>query len=133
MLKSSLIMTAMLMFAGCGVIDDAINTVVSAGVSKSDISKKEKVLIINGVAVTACATIKIGLIDAGDFKNADTLVTEQGVTCSTYDKTAGSITDKNAECRELPLDVWLEEADHNFIETLGAAEGDKACVIGGDV
>ena len=56
-----------------------------------------------------------------------------GVTCNTYGKTPGDITDKNATCRVLPLDVWLEEADHDIIDKSGAAEGDRACVIGGDV
>ena len=133
MLKNSLIITAMLMFTGCGVIDDAINTAVSAGVTKDDISEKEKVLIINGVSTTACTTIKAGLLKADDFKKPEILVTELGVTCATYGKTAGTITDKDATCRELPLDVWLDEIDSDFLNTLGAIEGKKACVIGGDI
>jgi len=131
MLKNSLIIASLLIFTGCGVIDDAVNTVVSTGVDEDDMREKDKVLIINGVSVTACTTIKSGLLDAGDFRNAETLVTEQGVTCATYGKTNG--TDIHAACRELELDVWLLEADHELIEKLGAAEGDRACVIGGDV
>ena len=133
MLKNSLIVIAMLMFTGCGVIDDAVNTIVSAGVSTNDIKEKEKVLIINGVSVTACATIKIGLLDAGDFRNAETLVTDMGVTCATYGKTNGDPSDIDAVCRELALDVWLGEVAQDIIDQLGAAEGDRACVVGGDV
>ena len=131
MFKKTLLIASLLIVTGCGVIDDAVNTVVSAGVDEDDIREKDKVLIINGVSVTACATIKTGLLDAGDFKNADTLVTEIGVTCATYGKTNG--TDINAACRELDLDVWLLEADHDIVEKLNAAEGDRACVVGGDV
>ena len=87
MLKNSLLITAIFIFTGCGAIDDAVNTVVSTGVDEDDIKEKEKVLIINEVSVTACATIKSGLLDAGDFRNAETLVTELGVTCATYGKT----------------------------------------------
>ena len=133
MLKNSLFMTAMLLFTGCGVIDDAVNTVVSAGVSESDIRGKEKVLIINGVSVTACVTIKIGLLNAGDFRDAETLVTDLGVTCATYGKTSGDPSNIDAACRELDLAVWLNEADHDLVDKLGAAEGDRACVIGGDI
>ena len=130
MLKNSLIITAMLMFTGCGVIDDAVNTIVSTGVSEDDIREKEKVLIINEVSVSACAIIKTGLLDAGDFRNAEILVTNLGVTCATYGKKRGNSID--AECRELNLAVWLQEADHDIVDKLGAAEGDRACVIGGD-
>ena len=130
MLKSSVLILALLIFTGCSAVDDAINTVVSAGVDEDDMREKDKVLIINRVSVTACATIKTGLLDAGDFRNADTLVTEIGVTCTTYGKTKG--TDINAACRELALDVWLQEADHKIVEKLNAAEGDRACVVGGD-
>ena len=133
MLKNSLIITAILIFTGCGVVDDAVNTVVSAGVSENDIKEKEKVLIINDVSLKACGTIKIGLLDAGDFRNAEILVTELGVTCATYGKTTGDPYDLNANCRELPLSLWLDEEGHDIIEKLSAAEGTKACVIGGDV
>ena len=133
MLKNSLLISAIFIFTGCGAIDDAINTAVSAGVTKDDISAKEKVLIINEVSLKACAIIKTGLLDAGDFRNAEILVTEIGVTCATYGKTTGNLTDKSASCRVLPLDVWLEEIDQGFIDKLGVAEGKKACVIGGDL
>ena len=132
MLKNSLLISAIFIFTGCGAIDDAINTAVSAGVTKDDISEKEKVLIINEVSLKACAIIKTGLLDAGDFRNAEILVTEIGVTCATYGKSTGAPHDINANCRELALSVWLDNEGHDIIDKLSAAEGDKPCVIGGD-
>ncbi len=131
--KTTLLITAILVFTGCSAVDEALNDIVSGGVDTETIKKKDKVLIINEVALSACAIIKTGLLDAGDFRNAETLVTELGVTCATYGKTTGAPDDIDAVCRELSLAVWLEDEGHDIISDLGAAEGDRACVIGGDI
>jgi len=131
--KITLLITTIFIFTGCNAIDEALNDVVSGGVDTDTIKSKDKVLIINEVALSACAIIKTGLLDAGDFRNAETLVTEPGVTCATYGKTKGNPDNIDAACRELSLAVWLEKEGHDIISDLGTAEGDRACVIGGDI
>lgn len=135
--NTSLIITALFVFTGCSVVDDAINNAVnetlSGDVTAETIQSKDKVLIINEVSLSACTVIKNGLLNKDDFKNAETLVTELGVTCATYGKTESSPDDLNAECIEESLAEWLEEAGHEEIIDFEAAQGDKACVIGADV
>jgi hypothetical protein len=134
MLKNTtLLLVSIFIFTGCSAIDDALNNIISGDVDEQTIREKDKVLIINEVTLTACTLIKTGLLDAGDFRNAETLVTEVGVTCYTYGKDPGDPDDINAECRELDLSVWLENEGHDIISDLDVAEGDRACVIGGDL
>ncbi|KYJ86688.1 hypothetical protein [Sulfurovum riftiae] len=131
--KTTLLIATTLIFTGCNAVDEALNDIVSGDVDTETIKSKDKVLIINEVALSACAIIKTGLLDAGDFRNAEILVTEMGVTCATYGKTKGDPNDIDTACRELSLAVWLENEGHDIISDLGTAEGDRACVIGGDI
>ncbi len=139
MKKISLILLSALLFSGCSAIDDAINDVVndtlSGDVDTNTIKAKEKVLIINNVNRTACITIKNGLAENGNRKNAETLVTELGVTCTTYGKTVGDPLEieNDTECAEESLSEWLDEESNGNITDLEKAQGDKACVIGFDL
>ena len=136
MKKISLVIVSALILAGCSAVDDAINDAVndtlSGDVTTETIKEKDKVLIINEVSLSACTVLKNGLINDDDLKNAVTLVTELGVTCATYGKTAGSPEDIDTECVEQSLAEWLEEG-HEEITDFDSAQGDKACVIGADV
>ena len=132
MKKISLVIAGALILAGCSAVDDAINDTLSGNVTTETIKEKDKVLIINEVSLSACTVLKNGLINDDDLKNAVTLVTELGVTCATYGKTAGSPEDIDTECVEQSLAEWLEEG-HEEITDFDSAQGDKACVIGADV
>ena len=126
-----------LLFSGCEAIDqainDAVNEVVSDEVTAETIQGKDKVVIINEVSLAACTAIKNGLLSSGELDNAETLVTELGVTCETYGKTKSVSADRNAECVEVSLAEWLEEEGHDkIISDFEAAQGEKACVIGTD-
>ncbi len=137
--KISLILLSALLFSGCSAVDDAINDAVndelSGGVDTDTIKAKEKVLILNNVNRTACVAIKNGLAENGNRKNAETLVTELGVTCVTYGKTAGDPLEieNDTECAEESLSEWLDEESNGNITDLEKAQGDKACVIGFDL
>jgi starvation-inducible outer membrane lipoprotein len=137
MIKTSLILLAALVCSGCSTIDDAINDAVndtlSGDVTAETIQLKERALIINNVSLSACVAIKNGLVDAKGLKNAETLVTEIGVTCKTYHKKAGDPTDIDAQCVEESLAEWLDQGDNEKITDLKSAQGDKACVIGFDL
>jgi len=138
MLKQlSLLITSALVLSGCGTVDDLINDTVndvaSGDVTTETIAAENKVLIINNVSLTACVIIKNGLINDNDFSDAKTLVTELGVTCATYGKEAGVSGELDTVCVEQSLAEWLEEDNNEDIVTLEQAEGDKACVIGGDI
>ena len=136
MKKISLLATAFILFTGCSAVDDAINDAVndalSGDVTADTMTLKDKVVIINNVNRTACVTIKNGLI-SNDFENPEVLVTELGVTCATYHKTKGSITDENPACFEEDLVDWLDHESNGNITDLESAQGDKACVIGADL
>ena len=127
--------TALWLFTGCSAVDDAINSavndVLSGDVTADTMKLKERVVIINNVNRAACVTIKNGLI-SDDFENPEVLVTEMGVTCATYNKATGSISDPNATCYEEDLVDWLDHESNGNITDLESAEGDKACVIGAD-
>ena len=135
MTKISLLATAFVLFTGCSAVDDAINDAVnetiSGDVTAETIKAKDKVVIINNVNLTSCATIKNGLISE-DFENPEVLVTELGVTCRTYHKETGRITDPDAVCYEEDLADWLEHESNGKITDLETAQGEKACVIGAD-
>ena len=139
MQKISLVIISVLIFTGCSAIDDAINDAVddalSGDVTAETIKVKEKVLILNNVNRTACVAIKNGLAENGNRKNAETLVTELGVTCATYGKTAGDPleVENDTECVEESLSEWLDEESNGNITDLEKAQGDKACVIGFDL
>ena len=125
-----------LLFSGCSAVDDAINQTVndalSGEVTAETIQMKERALILNNVNRSACVIIKNGLADIKDLNNPETLVTELGVTCRTYHKTAGDPTDLDAQCVEESLSDWLELDNNGDIIDLESAQGDKACVIGFD-
>ena len=135
MTKISLLATAFVLFTGCSAVDDAINDAVnetiSGDVTAETIKAKDKVVIINNVNLAACATIKNGLISE-DFENPEVLVTELGVTCTTYNKEPGNITDPDAVCYEEDLIDWLDHESNGKITDLETAQGEKACVIGAD-
>ena len=137
MKKISLFIVSTFLLLGCGSIDDAINDAVndtlSGDVTAETIQLKERALIINNVSLSACVAIKNGLVDAKGLKNAETLVTEMGVTCKTYHKKAGDPTDIDAQCAEESLAEWLDQGDNDKITDLKSAQGDKACVIGFDL
>ena len=136
MQKISLVIISALIFTGCSAVDDAINDAVndtlSGEVTADTMKVKDKVVIINNVNRTACFTIKKGLI-SNDFENPEVLVTELGVTCTTYNKPTGSISDTNPTCFEEDLVDWLDHESNGNITDLESAQGDKACVIGADV
>jgi hypothetical protein len=121
---------------GCSSIDDAINDAVdgalSGDVTTDTIILKSRAIIIEDVSRTACVTIKNGLVDAKGLKNAETLVTDMGVTCETYKKKEGELTDPDAQCVKDSLVNWLD-VNKNINIDLEAAKGDKACVIGFDL
>ncbi len=135
--KISLVIVGALILAGCSTVDDVLNDVVndtaSGDVTTETIQSKDKVLIINEVSLTACVVIKNGLLNDNDFKNAETLVTELGVTCATYGKEAGISGEMDTVCIEQSLAEWLEEEGHEEIISFESAQGDKACVIGADI
>jgi hypothetical protein len=138
MIKTSLIVAATtLIFSGCTGVDDAItktvDDTVSGDVSTKDIQEKDRVVIINNVNLAACAVIKNGLIANDTFKDGITLVTEMGVNCATYGKTAGDPTNIDTECSEQDLVNWLELESNGKITDLESAQGEKACVIGADI
>ncbi len=130
--KITLLTLATLLCTGCGSIDDtindAVNSTVSGDVTTETIAAKDKVIIINGVNLAACAVIKNGLVINYNYINAETLVTELGVTCSTYGKISNSL-----ECTEQDLAVWLQEDINQNITDFDSATGNKACVIGTDL
>ncbi len=137
MKRISVILLSALALSGCATVDDAINGAVndalSGEVTTETIQLKERAIIINHVNLTACVAIKNGLVDAKGLENAETLVTEIGVTCKTYNKTLGEVTDPDAQCIEESLVEWLA-LNEGIIEDedIKSAEGDKACVIGFD-
>ncbi len=125
-----------LLFSGCSTVDDAINNAIddtlSGDVTTDTIILKSRAIIIEDVSRTACVTIKNGLVDAKGLKNAETLVTDMGVTCETYKKKEGALTDPDAQCVKDSLVNWLDVNQEITID-LEAAKGDKACVIGFDL
>jgi len=131
MTKTSLFILSAFLLLGCSTVDDAINDALSGDVTAETIALKERVVIINNVNRTACVTIKNGLI-SNDFENPEVLVTELGVTCATYHKETGSITDPDAVCYVENLSDWLDHESNGNITDLETAQGDKACVIGAD-
>ena len=135
MTKTSLTIVAALFLSGCSPVDDAINEavngVLSGEVTADTMKLKERVVIVNNVNRTSCVTIKNGLISK-DFEDPEVLVTELGVTCRTYNKETGSITDPKATCYEEDLSDWLDHESNGKITDLETAQGDKACVIGAD-
>ena len=135
MTKTSLILLSAWALSGCATVDDAINGAVndtlSGEVTTETIQLKERAIIINNVNLTACVAIKNGLVDAKGLENAETLVTELGVTCQTYNKTLGEVTDPDAQCIEESLVEWLA-LNEGIIEDIESAQGEKACVIGFD-
>ncbi len=139
MQKISLVIISILIFTGCSAIDDAINDAVddklSGDVTTETIKAKEKVLILNNVNHAACLAIKNGLAENGNRKNAETLVTDLGVTCDTYGKKDGNPLEieNDTECAEESLSEWLDEESNGNITDLEKAQGDKACVIGFDL
>jgi len=139
MKKTTLILLGALLFSGCAAVDDAINDAVndtlSGDVDTDTIKAKEKVLILNNVNRTACVVIKNGLSENGNRKNAETLVTEIGVTCATYGKIEGDPLEieNDTECAIESLSEWLSQESNENITDLEQAEGDKACVIGFDL
>lgn len=135
MIKTSVILLSTLALSGCGSVDDIINDTLSGEVTTETIASKEKVLIINNVGRTACVTIKNGLAENGTRQNAETLVTELGVTCATYGKVAGDplALEQDTECAEESLVDWLEQESNGNITDLDTASGEQACVIGFDI
>jgi len=137
MTKTSLILLCTMALSGCSTVDDVVNNAVndtlSGEVTAETIRAKDKVLIINEVSLTACVVIKNGLVDAKGLQNAETLVTELGVTCATYGKETGDPTDPDATCIEESLAEWLDQEDNKNITDLDSAKGEKACVIGFDL
>ena len=136
MKKTSLFVVSVFLLLGCGSIDDAINDAVdgalSGDVTTDTIILKSRAIIIEDVSRTACVTIKNGLVDVKGLKNAETLVTDMGVTCETYKKKEGELTDPDAQCVKDSLVNWLDVNKEINID-LEAAKGDKACVIGFDL
>ena len=136
MKKTSLFIVSAFLMLGCSSIDDAINDAVdgalSGDVTTDTIILKSRAIIIEDVSRTACVTIKNGLVDAKGLKNAETLVTDMGVTCETYKKKEGELTDPDAQCVKDSLVNWLD-VNKNINIDLEAAKGDKACVIGFDL
>lgn len=136
MKKISLFIVSAFLMLGCSSIDDAINDAVdgalSGDVTTDTIILKSRAIIIEDVSRTACVTIKNGLVDAKGLKNAETLVTDMGVTCETYKKKEGELTDPDAQCVKDSLVNWLD-VNKNINIDLEAAKGDKACVIGFDL
>ena len=136
MKRTSLFIVSAFLMLGCSSIDDAINDAVdgalSGDVTTDTIILKSRAIIIEDVSRTACVTIKNGLVDAKGLKNAETLVTDMGVTCETYKKKEGELTDPDAQCVKDSLVNWLD-VNKNINIDLEAAKGDKACVIGFDL
>lgn len=135
MTKTTLILLGTLLFSGCSSIDDAINDAIddtlSGDVTTDTIIFKERAIIIEDVSRTACVAIKNALVDAKGLTNAETLVTDMGVTCATYQKKEGELTDPDAQCVQDSLVNWLDINKDIKID-LEAAKGVKACVIGFD-
>ncbi|NOR55094.1 MAG: hypothetical protein GQ531_02690 [Sulfurovum sp.] len=132
MKKTSLIVLSAIALSGCGAVDDIINETLSGDVTTETIAAKEKILIINNVSYTACAVIKNGLVTDDDLNNAETLVTELGVTCQTYGKDTGDVLDPDAACIEQSLSEWIDDGNIHIISKEDA-EGTQACVIGADI
>jgi len=132
---TSLILLSALALSGCGSVDEIINDVLSGDVTAETITAKERVLIINNVGRTACVTIKNGLAENGNRVNAETLVTELGVTCATYGKVAGDplALELDVECAEESLSEWLDQESNGNITDFETASGDQACVVGFDI
>ncbi len=133
---TTFILLGALLFSGCSAVDDAVNNAVdgalSGDVTTDTIILKKRAIIIEDVSRTACVAIKNGLVDAKGLKNAETLVTDMGVTCETYKKKEGTLTDPNAQCVKDSLVNWLDVNEEITVD-LEAAKGDKACVIGFDL
>ena len=129
---TSVILLSALALSGCGSVDEIINDALSGDVTTKTIAAKERVLIINNVSRTACVVIKEGLITDDDLINVETLVTELGVTCATYGKVKGEVTDPDAACTEQSLTDWLDAGNTHIIESKDA-DGDQACVLGFDI
>ena len=134
--KTALLITA-LFFTGCSAVDDAINNavndIISGDVTTETIREKDKVLILNEVSLSACTVIKNGLLSENDYRDAEILVTELGVTCATYGKIEGDPEEITSECIEQSLAEWLQEEGHEEIIDFETAQGDKACVIGANL
>ena len=119
-----------LVLSGCGdTVTESINSIASGDVTAEDIKKENKILIINEVSLVSCVVLKDKLVNNDEFTDAKTLVTELGVNCTTYGKTAG---EKGSECVEQNIATWLQEGDNGKDIKLDDVSGDKACVIGGD-
>ena len=133
---TTFILLGALLFSGCEEIDNAINDTVddalSGDVTTDTIIFKKRAIIIEDVSRTACVAIKNALVDAKGLDNAETLVTDMDVTCATYQKKEGELTDPDAQCVQESLVNWLDVNKDLNID-LEAAEGDKACVIGFDL
>ncbi|GEM_PF-4335748 len=137
MKKTSLFIVSTFLLLGCGSIDDAINDtvneVVSGDVTEETIKEKDIVVVINNVSLAGCALLKQGIELDNTYKNVDTLVTEMGVNCATYDKIAGLPEEVGTVCTEEDIADWLARADYTAMPDLDSVEGDKACVIGADL
>ena len=132
MLKTSLssaVILATLLLSGCGE-------------STSEISDKNKIIVLHDVGVSGCLLLEnLGnskLEEQDAVKNTGYTSTDNDVSCSTYGKTKTIIAsydniDANldAECAELTL-AEIQEAFPN--EDLSIYENkDKACVLSFDV
>ena len=135
--KISLVISGVLILAGCSTVDDAINDAVnetiSGDVTEETIKAKDIVAVINNVSLSGCALLKEAIELDNSYKNVDTLVTEMNVTCATYGKGSGIPGESGTVCTEEDLAEWLARADYTAMPDLDSAVGDKACVIGADL
>jgi hypothetical protein len=137
MKKNCLFILSAFLLLGCSTIDDAINDTVnetvSGDVTEETIKAKDIVVVINNVSLAGCALLKQSIALDDRYENVDTLVTQIGVTCATYGKTAGVPEETGTVCTEEDIAEWLARADYTAMPELDDVEGDKACVIGADL
>ena len=137
MTKTSLFILSAFLLLGCSTVDDAINDTVnetiSGDVTEETIKAKDIVVVINNVSLAGCALLKQSIALDDRYENVETLVTEMGVTCATYDKTTGVPEEVGTVCTEEDIAEWLARADYTAMPELDDVEGDKACVIGADL
>ena len=137
MTKTSVFILSAFLLLGCSTIDDAINDTVnetvSGDVTEETIKAKDIVLVINKVSLAGCALLKQSIALDDRYENVDTLVTELGVTCATYGKTAGIPEEVGTVCTEENIEEWLARADYTAMPDLDDVTGEKACVLGADL
>jgi len=137
MTKTSLFILSTFLLLGCSTVDDIINDTVnetaSGDVTEETIKAKDIVIVINNVSLAGCALLKQSIALDDRYENVDTLVTQMGVTCATYGKTAGVPEEAGTVCTEEDIADWLAHADYTAMPDLDDVEGEKACVVGADL